>query len=284
MKRSVLHKCLIPLLSLGMILASSLGQLDAEEPKVLYFYDDLGRLKRVIDEQGDVRTYRYDAVGNICAIEAGPGACPVGPPVVTSIQSAPCLAGTSCQITIEGSSLLGAAVVSGNAQAPVSHCMLVSTPVTDCGSLPATEGCSRMTCRLTPSPFLVPGPVSIVATTPLGSAEGSVDILAPPNVCGADIWHFVANSGAVITLSMSRIPNQADGSSTLDPYLELQDSRGFVLARDDEGGTSDPPGPGRNAVIRDFVLPATETYLVVARGAGGHVAPMCSMSRRRPLH
>ena len=30
-----------------------------------YIYDDLGRLSQVIDGQGNVATYNYDAVGNL---------------------------------------------------------------------------------------------------------------------------------------------------------------------------------------------------------------------------
>lgn len=271
---------LLPLLSLffslGVELTLFVHYLHAQEPKVTYFYDDLGRLKRVVDEQGEMRTYRYDAVGNICAIVAGSGGCPAGPPIVTSIVPASCLAGTTCQVTIEGESLLGAAVVSENTQAPMTHCRLASSPVSDCNSLPATEDCSRMTCRLTPSPFISPGPVDIAVTTPLGSVQTSIEILPPPTIGGngqTNLWRFVASKGETITLTMNRLPNQPDGSSTLDPFLELQDSRGFRLISDDDSGSNTPPGPGRNATIRNFVLPATDTYTVVARGSNGSAGP-----------
>jgi YD repeat-containing protein len=35
---------------------------------VQYFYDDLGRLTKVVDQNGNVATYRYDAVGNLLSI------------------------------------------------------------------------------------------------------------------------------------------------------------------------------------------------------------------------
>ncbi len=44
------------------------GQVNAQEPKITYLYDDLGRLVRVIDENGDAATYHYDAVGNVLSI------------------------------------------------------------------------------------------------------------------------------------------------------------------------------------------------------------------------
>ena len=35
---------------------------------IQYFYDDIGRLTKVIDESGNVATYSYDAVGNLLSI------------------------------------------------------------------------------------------------------------------------------------------------------------------------------------------------------------------------
>lgn len=35
---------------------------------VQYFYDDAGRLTRVVDPSGDVATYNYDALGNLLSI------------------------------------------------------------------------------------------------------------------------------------------------------------------------------------------------------------------------
>ncbi len=115
-----------------------------------------------------------------------------------------------------------------------------------------------------------------MVTTPFGTAQGTVEVLAPPAVGGAGeagVWHFVANLGDVVTIVMTRIPSQPDGSSTLDPGLELLDSRGSLVASDDDGGTKFPPGPGKNAVIRNLTLPATDTYLVIARGVGGTYGP-----------
>jgi len=35
---------------------------------VQYFYDDLGRLVKVVDQNGNIATYSYDAVGNLLSI------------------------------------------------------------------------------------------------------------------------------------------------------------------------------------------------------------------------
>ena len=40
-----------------------------------YIYDDFGRLSQVIDGQGNVATYNYDAVGNLLSITRNTGGC-----------------------------------------------------------------------------------------------------------------------------------------------------------------------------------------------------------------
>ncbi len=48
-----------------------------------YIYDDLGRLSQVIDGQGNVATYQYDAVGNLLSITRNTGG--VGAPTITAL-------------------------------------------------------------------------------------------------------------------------------------------------------------------------------------------------------
>ena len=88
-----------------------------------------------------------------------------------------------------------------------------------------------------------------------------------------DFYRVAANAGERISLRLRRRSNQGDGSSTLDPMLELRDSRGFLLAADDNGGQGSVGGPGENAEILGLLLPATDTYTVVARGVGGTTGP-----------
>jgi hypothetical protein len=88
-----------------------------------------------------------------------------------------------------------------------------------------------------------------------------------------EAYRFSTSGGDVVTLTMNRTENVPDGSSTLDPLLELHDSRGILIAFDDETGSNLPDGPGRNALIQDLHIPATDTYTVIARGAGGTAGP-----------
>lgn len=197
MKNTCLQRLLALLFVLGGVgLTLGVQDLHAQEPKIRYTYDDLGRLKQVIDQAGNVRTYNYDAVGNILSIEDGTGECPLAPPVITGIQPDSCQAGTTCQIVIDGSSLEGSGVTSSNPQAVVSDCQ------TDC---------TQITCRLGPSPLLSPGAINVIVTNSEGSTQASLNILAPPVLGGprqTDLWHFAANQGETITLTMTRISNQ----------------------------------------------------------------------------
>lgn len=108
---------------------------------------------------------------------------------------------------------------------------------------------------------------------PVGGGVTDVGVIREPAIIGGagetDLWHFTANRGEVVTLMMTRVADQAGDVSALDPMLVLQDSRGFVVASNDEGGSNSPTGPGRNAVIENLTLPATDTYTVLASGAGG---------------
>ena len=63
MRQGILHG-LVFLLILGCAFAL---RAQSSAP-VQYFYDDLGRLIRVVDQNGNVATYHYDAVGNLLSI------------------------------------------------------------------------------------------------------------------------------------------------------------------------------------------------------------------------
>src|SRR2546429_541641 len=57
-------------LSMAGIFVLNVGPPWAQQPGAIqYFYDDLGRLVKVIDADGNVAEYVYDAVGNILEIK-----------------------------------------------------------------------------------------------------------------------------------------------------------------------------------------------------------------------
>ena len=75
-------------------------------------YDELGRLIRVIDEQGRVTTYSYDPAGNLLDVVAE-GAAQT-PPTISSVSPDFVRAGEAKQIRITGSGLTGASVNTGD--------------------------------------------------------------------------------------------------------------------------------------------------------------------------
>ena len=59
----------------GLILVLAAHSVQAQE--IRYFYDELGRLIAVMDEQGRTAIYEYDEVGNLLAIRRTDATGPV---------------------------------------------------------------------------------------------------------------------------------------------------------------------------------------------------------------
>jgi YD repeat-containing protein len=59
----------LPAVALALVLAAAVPAV----ADVVYVYDDLNRLVRVIREDGEAGTYHYDAVGNILRITGSSG-------------------------------------------------------------------------------------------------------------------------------------------------------------------------------------------------------------------
>jgi YVTN family beta-propeller protein/YD repeat-containing protein len=79
---------------------------------IVYLYDDLGRLARVIRPDGTAATYHYDAVGNILRITRETGVAQsttITPPAVDSGAQ-----GSRVTVTILGTNLFGATLCSPN--------------------------------------------------------------------------------------------------------------------------------------------------------------------------
>lgn len=76
---------------------------------VVYLYDDLGRLVRVIREDGEAATYHYDAVGNILQITRESGVAQTTAVTGTSQSSGE--QGSTASLTLSGVNLIGASVV-----------------------------------------------------------------------------------------------------------------------------------------------------------------------------
>lgn len=100
-----------------------------------YDYDALGRLIRVIDEQGRVTEYVYDAAGNLLQVITGGTA---QAPVVTSISPNSIRRGETKLIQITGSGLTGAHVSTSDPGLDITGLQTSATQITF--SLTATLG------------------------------------------------------------------------------------------------------------------------------------------------
>ncbi len=69
-----------------------------------YIYDDLGRLSRVIDQDGNYLFYEYDSVGNLTAINTG--VTNSTPPALNSVNPDLLFIGARVPTTITGSNLI----------------------------------------------------------------------------------------------------------------------------------------------------------------------------------
>jgi len=93
-----------------------------------YIYDDLGRLSQVIDGQGNVATYQYDAVGNLLSITRNTGG--VGAPTITAFTPNTGNAGASVNVSLTGTNLTGASLATTNPGILVRNVVTTPTAIT----------------------------------------------------------------------------------------------------------------------------------------------------------
>jgi hypothetical protein len=103
----------------------------------------------------------------------------------------------------------------------------------------------------------IPEPVERGSIEPGDMVQGTLPL------GGTDVWYFDAEEGQYVTISL-----EAVALNLLDPYLELYDEAGLLVAEDDDGGEE------TNARIVDFPVVASTTYAVHAltySGEGDYV-------------
>ena len=130
---------------------------------IVYFYDELNRLVRVIRDDGEAATYHYDAVGNILRItrESGvPQATTFGSPSTTSADR-----GSTTPVTVTGVNVIGTSVVSSTTGVTVENLR--------------TEADS-LTFDLVVNSTAALGPATLTLTGALGSTTIVVQIYPPP--------------------------------------------------------------------------------------------------------
>jgi YD repeat-containing protein len=166
---------------LGAIAASVLVGVStcaAQTPTILYFYDELDRLSRVVDPQGNIATYTYDAVGNLLGIERVDASAIPGPVAITLVTPDRGTLGATVEI-------LG----KGFASTPEDN----AVAFTGAPAAVTAATFTRLVTRVPPG--ATSGPITV--TTPLGTATSPT----PFRITGLIA---VAPPGAVVLAGATR--------------------------------------------------------------------------------
>ncbi|OLD62966.1 MAG: hypothetical protein AUI47_10715 [Acidobacteria bacterium 13_1_40CM_2_68_5] len=142
----------------------------AARADIVYLYDDLNRLVRVIRDNGEAATYHYDAVGNILSITRASGVSQTT--TVTSVSPTSAQAGSTTTVTISGSNLAGATVTVS------TPCVTVQNLRTDADSL-AFDLVVCADANL--------GSATLTITGALGASTVALDITPHPPTAGVRI-------------------------------------------------------------------------------------------------
>lgn len=130
--------------------------------QVRYIYDDAGRLYRVIDENGNVAVYHYDAVGNILGVERGTAGSGFQ---ISGISPDVGAADSMFEVVITGSALSGSSITTGNPGIGITN-----VHTTD----------SAITAQFNISPSATLGATSITISNILGSAQTPFTVKPSP--------------------------------------------------------------------------------------------------------
>ena len=149
----------VRLVALAMVaLASSIGCGLLQAGQERYDYDALGRLVRVIDEQGRVTEYVYDAAGNLLQVVTSTQSAP---PAISSIQPSNLRRGEAKQFQIAGTGLTNARVGTSDPGLEISGLSISAV---------------KLSFSLTAGLAAALGPQSLTVSNAAGSAATSVTV------------------------------------------------------------------------------------------------------------
>jgi len=134
-----------------------------------YFYDELGRLTAVVDGQGNVAVYTYDAVGNLLSVQRFPAGGSGGAIGVFFFSPSSTLVGTMVQI--EG---FGFSPTTANNQVKFN-----GTPAT------VTSATANSITTTVPTGATT-GPITVTNTNGTATSPQPFTVLVPPIISGID--------------------------------------------------------------------------------------------------
>ena len=163
-KIDLLHPIWSMPVALLVVLAFSFNPVSAQQPKINYVYDDLGRLVRVIDENGNAATYHYDAVGNVLRITRETGVPATA--VVAGVSSSSWNRGTTTNITINGYNLSCSSVTTATAGVTLSDVQISLDQIRINAVVSATAPIGPTTLEINCDQGLLTVPLSVIDSPP----------------------------------------------------------------------------------------------------------------------
>jgi YD repeat-containing protein len=271
---------------------NALGPRILAAAEVEYIYDDVGRLIAVIDETGDLAVYRYDAVGNLLAVDRGSTTGST-----SFIDFSPKRGPVGTAVTIRGtgfSATPAANAVTFNGVAAVvdsSSATQIKTIVPAGASTGAIGITSPIGASTSTQPFIViasaseVGPPSISSFNPLGGVAGTAVTILGSGFNAAPGGNVVAFNGVpatVITANGSEISTEVPGGAG-SGRLTVRTSYGDATSAADflvppgAYGVTDIASSGRGTVnggaVTATVASANKIAVVLFDGSTGqHVS------------
>jgi YD repeat-containing protein len=159
-----------------------------------YFYDPLGRLVGVVDGQGNLATYQYDAVGNLLSISRGAATAPT----ITSISPTTFVQGQATPVTITGTGLLLGTLNIANPDVIISGRSQTDTTITATFTVlnPTTSGQTAVTVQ-----------------APGGMASVPVSIAPQPTPIITQLSPTTGPPNTVVTITGTGFGNKPGGTS-----------------------------------------------------------------------
>ena len=295
------HETTLPALCFICVVLVTVRDVHAEQQAAIYYvYDQLNRLTAVIDQQGSVATYTYDAVGNILAIERFDGIGIPGPVGITLVSPGRGKVGTPVQIFGKGFSSTpsenGVGFNGTPATVTTSDFNRIVTSVPD----GAVTGLITVTTPLgsaaSPTGFRVPGAITVSPTvakvfTRRTQQFAAIEVGNSPPTVAWSVNGIIGGNATAGTISSeglytapAAIPSPATititATNTEDDRLSASASVTIEAAPDIlviAAGVSvqlAAPSPSTSVTTAVSAQPAPASAFVAARATSASVAPV----------
>lgn|GEM_PF-3255468 len=224
-----------------------------------YVYDELGRLIRVVNEQGDVAIYNYDSVGNLLSIQRTTSSNLQ--PVINSITPSTFNRGTQVNVTLDGQYFLSGVLTTNDPDITISNVVVTDDTVTAVFTiaLNATTGTFQATLTTHFGSDSIPIEVSqqSAAPTNLTAQEGNQQVILDwddytlPNFEGFHVYRGTTSGGPYTRLTSSLITtsyykDQTVTNNTTYYYVVTATQAGFSESAYSNEAQATPQGGATN--------------------------------------